>query len=119
MPFRAILKELVDAVPRAVGAVLVDWEGEAVQEYCHCPPYDIRFVAAHQGVILARLRESNRSNRGEAIAEVAVSSERQHLLIRVVNPEYSLVLQVQRPAPLASARYHAGHAVERIREVLE
>lgn len=118
MPFRAILKDLVDAVPHAVGAILVDWEGEAVQEYCHCTPYDIRFVAAHQGVVLARLRDSHRRNLGGSIEEVCVSSEHQHLLIRVIDPDYSLVVQLQRPASLASARYHAVRAIERIREVL-
>ncbi len=64
MPFHAILKELVDAVPDAVGAILVDWEGEAVQEYCHCDSYDIRFVGAHKGIILSRLRETHAESQG-------------------------------------------------------
>lgn len=118
MPFQAILKNLVDTVPRAVGAILVDWEGEAVQEYCHCAPYDIRFVAAHKAVVLARLRESHSNNYGGAIEEVVVSSERQHLLIGVVDPDYSLVLQVERPAPVALARHHFSDALQRVREVL-
>ena len=57
MPYKSILKGLVDSTPGSIGAILVDWEGEAVQEYCHCDPYDIRFVAAHKGIILARLKE--------------------------------------------------------------
>lgn len=64
MPFNEILKELVENVPHAVGAILVDWEGEAVQEYCHCDPYDIRFVAAHKGILLSRLRETDGENQG-------------------------------------------------------
>lgn len=118
MPFQAILKNLVETVPGAVGAILVDWEGEAVQEYCHCAPYDIRFVAAHKAVVLARLRESHNNNYGGTIEEVAVSSEQQHLLIGVVDPDYSLVLQVQRPVSVALVRHHFNAALQRIREVM-
>jgi hypothetical protein len=30
MSFEALLKDLVDRVPQAIGAIMVDWEGEAV-----------------------------------------------------------------------------------------
>ena len=33
MSFEIILKELVESVPQAIGAILVDWEGEAVMEF--------------------------------------------------------------------------------------
>jgi len=66
MPFQPILKNLVESVPGAVGAILVDWEGEAVQEYSHGTTYDIRFIGAKNGVILTR-RESQRHNQGCAI----------------------------------------------------
>lgn len=118
MPFQSILKNLVESVPGAVGAILVDWEGEAVQEYCHCAPYDIRFIGAHNGVILSRLRESHRDNLGGAIDLVEISSEQQHLLIGVADPDYSLVLQVKRPAALALARHYFNDALQHVRRVL-
>lgn len=116
MPFQPILKELVEAVPHAVGAILVDWEGEAVQEYCHCDPYDIRFVAAHKGIILSRLRETKGESQGGPIEEVVVSAARQHLLIGAIDKDYSLVLQVERPCPLGLARFHLNRATARVRE---
>lgn len=118
MPFQAILKELVETVPHAVGAILVDWEGEAVQEYCHCDPYDIRFVAAHKGIILSRLRETNGESQGGAIEDVVVSAAKQHLLIGAIDKDYSLVFQVERPCPLGLARFHFNKALERVREAM-
>lgn len=118
MPFQAILKNLVDSVPYAVGAIVVDWEGEAVQEYCHCEPYDIRFAAAHAGIALSRLRESHSNSLGGAIEEVVISSERHHMLIGVVDTDYSVLLQVERGVSVALARHHFSGAVKRIREVL-
>lgn len=118
MPFRALLKELVDAVPHAVGAVVVDWEGEAVQEYCHCDPYDIRFVAAHKGIILSRLRETRGELQGGEIEDVVVSAAGQHLLIGAVDKDYSLVFQVERPCPLGVARYHFLATLAQVRKAI-
>lgn len=114
MPFHAILKELVDAVPEAVGAILVDWEGEAVQEYSHCDSYDIRFVGAHKGIILSRLRETH----AEEIEDVVITSERQILLIGTVDPDYSLVLQVGRTCPVGLARHHFSNTLSRLKKEL-
>lgn len=116
MPFQTILKELVETVPHAVGAILVDWEGEAVQEYCHCDPYDIRFVAAHKGIILSRLRETNGESQGGPIEDVVVSAEKQHLLIGAIDKDYSLVFQVARPCPLGLARFYFNKALAQVRE---
>lgn len=116
MPFQTVLKELVDTVPHAVGAILVDWEGEAVQEYCHCDSYDMRFVAAHKGIVLSRLRETHADNQGGVIEDVLVTSERQILLIGVVDPDYSLVLQAERPCPVGLARYHFTNALTRLKK---
>ena len=44
MPYINILRQLVDRTPDSVGAILVDWEGESVQEYCHCSPYDLSLI---------------------------------------------------------------------------
>jgi predicted regulator of Ras-like GTPase activity (Roadblock/LC7/MglB family) len=115
MPFQSILKGLVDTVPHAVGAILVDWEGEAVQEYSHGDSYDIRFVAAHKGIILARLRETHGESQGGEIEDVVVTSERQTLLIGAVDLDYSLVLQTDRACPVGLARYHFTNALEQLK----
>jgi len=106
MPFQHILKSLVDRTPHSVGAILVDWEGEAVQEYCHCDPYDIRFVAAHKGIILARLKELHDSGRVGAVEDVVITSSDGHLIIGCIDQDYSLVVSVGRACPRALALYH-------------
>ena len=116
MPFHTLLKELVDTVPHAVGAILVDWEGEAVQEYCHCDSYDMRFVAAHIGIVLSRLRETHAANQGGEIEDVVVTSGQQVLLIGAVDQDYSLVLQAGRACPVGLARYHFSNALTQLKK---
>jgi len=118
MPFHSILKNLVDTVPHAVGAILVDWEGEAVQEYCHCDSYDMRFIAAHKGIVLSRLRETNADNIGGVIEDVVVTSERQILLIGAIDSDYSLVLQAARSCPVGLARHHFSTTLAQLKKEL-
>ena len=115
MPYITTLKNLVDALPDAIGAILVDWEGEAVQEYCHCDPYDIRFIAAHKGIILTRLKELHTSGRVGAVEEVAITSTDGHLIIGCIDDDYSLVLNVGRACPQGQALHHFRDAVAELK----
>jgi predicted regulator of Ras-like GTPase activity (Roadblock/LC7/MglB family) len=117
MPFLSILKELVNRTPRAVGAILIDWEGEAVQEYCHCTPYDIRFMAAHQAIILNRFRECASWNGGaRRIQDFVITTDRAHLIIGCVDDDYSLMMNVERDCPLQLALRHFRHAVAELKK---
>ena len=118
MPFMNILKTLVDRTPESVGAILVDWEGEAVQEYCHCAPYDIRFVAAHKGIILARLKELHNSGRVGLIEDVVITATDCHLIIGCIDDDYSLVMSIGRSCPVGLALYHFRDAVKDLKKVL-
>jgi len=103
MALEAILKKLVDRVPHAVGAILVDWEGEAVMESCHCDPYDLRFVAAHKGIILAHLKQMQCAAQIGEVEDVVVTSSMNHLIIGCIDTDYSLVMNVERSCPVALA----------------
>ena len=116
MPFKSILKDLVDSTPHAVGAILVDWEGEAVQEYCHCEPYDIRLVAAHQGIILGRLKEVQNSIQAGDVEDVVVTATDAHLIAGCIDQDYSLVMSIDRSCPVALALYHFRAAVGRCKK---
>ena len=116
MPYMNILKKLVDCTPDSVGAILVDWEGEAVQEYCHCDPYDIRFVAAHKGIILAHLKELHNSGRVGLIDDVVITTSDCHLIIGCIDDDYSLVMSIGRSCPVGLALYHFRRAVAELKK---
>lgn len=118
MSFDIILKNLVDQVPNAVGAILVDWEGEAVMEHCHCDPYDMRFIAAHKVIILARLKDMQSVENVGAIEDVVLTASDGHLIIGCINQDYSLVMRVGRSCPVALAMHHFRRAIaELIKEI--
>ena len=116
MPFQSILKSLVDTIPHSIGAILVDWEGEAVQEFCHCDPYDIRFVAAHKGIILTQLKELHSSSNVGEIDDVVVTTTDSHLIIGCIDQDYSLVLNVERSCPVSLALSHFRGAIAELKK---
>ena len=115
MSFEIILKDLVDQVPKAIGVILVDWEGEAVMEHCHCDPYDIRFIAAHKGIILARLKEMQSAERVGEVEDVVLTSSGGHLIIGCIDEYYSLVMNIERSCPVALALYYFRLAIARLK----
>jgi predicted regulator of Ras-like GTPase activity (Roadblock/LC7/MglB family) len=116
MSFEVILKELVDRVPQAIGAILVDWEGEAVMEHCHCDPYDMRFIAAHKGIILAHLKELQSRDQIGAIEDMVITTNEMHLIIGCIDQDYSLVMNVERRCPVALALYHFRLAIAELKK---
>ena len=112
MPFRTILENLIKRIPHAIGAILIDWEGEAVQEYCLCSPYDIRFMAAHQGILLSRLKELVNNGRSkDKIRDFSITTEKAHLIIGSIDDDYSLMVSVDRDCPLPLALRHFRESV--------
>ena len=116
MPYKKILKSLVDSTPGSIGAILVDWEGEAVQEYCHCDPYDMRFVAAHKGIILAHLKEMQSAVQIGDVEDVVLTTSKGHLIIGCIDQDYSLVMNSERSCPVALALYHFRQAIGLLRK---
>lgn len=116
MSFEVILKELVERVPDAVGAILVDWEGEAVMEHCHCEPYEMRFIAAHKGIILSRLKDMHSNGDPDTVESVAVTTSEGHLISGCIDRDYSLVMKVGRSCPVAVALHHFRQAIAELKK---
>jgi predicted regulator of Ras-like GTPase activity (Roadblock/LC7/MglB family) len=102
--FADILKQMVDRVPGAVGAIFADWEGEAVDQYAHIPPIEIQLVGAHWGVILSQCHQRLTRHGLGPVDELLIEGERAIILVRSVTERYFVVLAVRRDAHLATAR---------------
>jgi predicted regulator of Ras-like GTPase activity (Roadblock/LC7/MglB family) len=116
MAFETILQELVDRVPEAIGAILVDWEGEAVMDHCHCDPYDLRFIAAHKGIILSRLKEIQGIEKVGEVHDVVLTTSSGHLMIGCIDQDYSLVMNVGRSCPASLALHHFRTAITELKK---
>ncbi|MDY0270556.1 roadblock/LC7 domain-containing protein [Trichloromonas sp.] len=118
MAFKVILGDLVAAVPDAGGAILADWEGEAVDQVACMDDYELKVIGAHKGVILNQLRDLVRRLEGADPREIIITTDRMEILILPVTSDYFLVLTLARGQALGRALFEARRCVARlIREI--
>lgn len=114
MPFKALLNGLVERVPGAQGAIIADWEGEAVDQVGSLDEYDLKVIGAHKGVILNNLREVVDRLGDDQLNEVVITTRRAQTLVLPVTREYYLVLILDRPDMLGLARLEARRCCQAI-----
>lgn len=107
MSFKCWLNELLTRVPGAQGAILADWEGEAVEQMGLLDDYDLKVIAAHKGVILSNLREVVDRLGDDQLNEVVITTKCGQTLILPVTRDYYLVLTMDRSDMLGRALLEA------------
>lgn len=112
MPFKEILKTLVESVPAASGAILADWEGEAVEQFCLYDDYEIKVTGAHEGIILNHLKDVHAAFPAGGLEEVVIVTGEQQVIVGVVGADYSLVMTLAREALLGLALHRFRDAVQ-------
>ncbi|RNC67502.1 MAG: roadblock/LC7 domain-containing protein [Desulfuromonadales bacterium] len=112
MPFKAILTELVQSVPGASGAILADWEGEAVAQYSLFDDFELKIIGAHKVIILNQLQTLQKRFAGDAVRDVVITTDGQHAIVGPVGKDYSLVMTLARDAI-------PGRALVRFRQTID
>jgi len=107
MSFKKLLTELVESVPCARGAIIADWEGEAVDHVARIDEYEIKVIGAHKGIILYNLREVVRRLDGGDLEELVITTERGQTLVLPLTAEYYLVLTMGDGDGLGRALFEA------------
>lgn len=116
MGLKQIIEDLVEKTPGAIAAVLADWEGEAVVAYTsgEQTDYNIKFVGAHHGIILAKAREMiERLDLGQT-RQISFSQQNLQIITIPVNSDYYLVLTLNPQSNPGYARVPLKKAVREI-----
>ncbi len=115
MPLKAILHDLVEAVPGSLGAIFADWEGEAVEHVARMDDFQLKVMGAHHGIILENLRQAaSRLGKGP-VEEVVIRARDMTVLVTPVTVEYFVVLALESGALAARARPAIRLCCERLR----
>lgn len=116
MPFKKILNRMLEQIPGALGAIIADWEGEAVDQVARMDDYDIKVLGAHKGIILSQLREAlDRVDAGE-LEEILIRSDNSNTLVAPVTEDYFLVLTLSPEAMLGRASFELRRCAAQLRE---
>ena len=115
MPFKAILENLVEKTPGATGAILLDWEGEAVAAFSKVPDMDMPAIGAHKGIILNLARDAMLNlKQANGVKTIAISTERAGVALSTIKEGYYLVLTVEKNKPLGMVFFESKKAIKDI-----
>lgn len=112
MPFKTILKNLLDSVPGSTGAILADWEGEAVEQSCLYDVFDLKVTGAHKGILLNLMKDAHQKMEAGALKHTVISTEKQHYLTGPIGADYFLVMTLDRTAIVGLAIRHFQSALD-------
>lgn len=116
MSFKTQLSALMGRIPGAIGVILADWEGEAVDQANRMDDYELRVIGAHKGVILRNLRETLERLQHEELREMVITTEKIRTLVIPVTHDYFLVLILERGFSLGRALFEGHRCLAELRE---
>ena len=116
MSFKELLGQLVASVPGAQGAILADWEGEAVDQVGLMDDYELKIIGAHKGVILHNLREVVARLGDDLLSEIIITTTGAQTLVLPVTDDYFLVLTLDRSDSLGRALFEARRCTQALQK---
>lgn len=119
MPFKSLLNRLLEDIPGALGAIIIDWEGESVDHVARMEAYDIKVLGAHQGIILTLLREAMKRVASGALEEVLIRTGQNKTLIAPLTDDYFLVLTLGPQSLVTRAAFKMRRCVAELRPEFE
>lgn len=112
MPFKFIVQDLVQSTVGATGAILIDWEGEAVEFYSPvASEFDIKILGAHQNIVFSRIREIRQRVSLQNVDNVVITTDQQHCILGAVGDDYTLVTVLERNALVGRALVNVQRTV--------
>lgn len=101
MPLKKILHQLLADLPVASGAIIVDWEGEAVEQVARAGEFDLKLVGAHGGIVFNRLADALRQTGDTSPREIVLRTADSKILLFGLSTEYVLIVQLDIDALVA------------------
>ncbi|MBE7415719.1 MAG: roadblock/LC7 domain-containing protein [Deltaproteobacteria bacterium] len=105
MPFKGILKELVEAIDGGVAATLMGKDGISVEQHIKSGGYDVETVGVEYGKVVDEIgKASDLLNLG-SVQEVMVSTVSVDILLRMASEDYYIAFVLAGDSNIGKARY--------------
>jgi predicted regulator of Ras-like GTPase activity (Roadblock/LC7/MglB family) len=112
--FTEILREAVENVEGAVGAMIIDSDGLTVEDYLLDSPVDSQSLGAEYSTLLRSVERASESLGLGTTEEISVISEGCIVLARRINREYFIALIMKPEANFGKGRFILRKAVPKL-----
>ncbi len=114
MPFKKILNELVQAMPEAIGAIIVDYDGECVQLTTKSDEHDVKVVGAYQKIQLDLLKNIFDHKTNAFITK----SDGIDIVSMPIDDEYLVSLILKGDSLIGQAEYVLKSRLKELKEIM-
>jgi predicted regulator of Ras-like GTPase activity (Roadblock/LC7/MglB family) len=106
MSFRDILKNTVEQVDGAVGAVIMGYDGIAIDEFILLnESFDVQLLAVEYATLLKEIKQTVDVLKTGAMEEVSICTAEVRIILRSISDEFFLVLLLKRDGNFGKGRY--------------
>jgi hypothetical protein len=109
--FTKVLERLVEMTPGALGAALVDYEGETVDYIGRVDPFELKITAAHWLVVLSETADLTQLGR---IRQLTVRAQARAYHVRRLDEGYAIVLALRPRTAFAVSQRAIDEAAARL-----
>jgi predicted regulator of Ras-like GTPase activity (Roadblock/LC7/MglB family) len=104
--FNKILASIVEESGGGVGAVLMGYDGIAIDQYFAAgEQIDLQMIAVEYANVLKEIRKTAEILSVGAMEEVAIKTDRFHIVVRIITPDYFVAMTLGRDGNFGKARY--------------
>jgi predicted regulator of Ras-like GTPase activity (Roadblock/LC7/MglB family) len=113
MPFKAILNRILDAVPEAKGAILVDFEGECVQYVSKMDDHELKVIGAYQVIHFGAFKET------ETTTETFITKSDSMDIVSVrIDEDYFICLVLNKGSVLGRVEFVLRSKLEELKSLM-
>jgi len=117
--FSEIMRKILDGTAGGVGAVLMGYDGIAIEEYFKpCEGVDLHLIAVEYANVLKEIKKTAEILQTGIMEEVSVKTERFQVVIRTITDDYFVALTLAQGGNFGKARYLLKLETQSLREAL-
>lgn len=104
--FINILERIVEETGGGIGAVLMGYDGIAVDQYFVAgEQLDLQMIAVEYANVLKEIRKTAEILNVGDMEEVSIKTERFHIVVRIITSDYFVAMTLRRDGNFGKARY--------------
>lgn len=118
MPLKDLLRDVVENVNGGYGAVIMDYDGIAVDEYLRNDAPEMQTLAVEYVSVLREIKNIVEVLKSGALEEVSVFTDSARFIVRTVSEDVFVLLAIGGEGNYGKARYLLSKTVPALRELL-
>jgi len=104
--FIKILQRIVEESGGGIGAVLMGYDGIAIEQYFSPEEkLDLQMIAVEYANVLREIRRTAEILNLGDMEEVSIKTERYHIVVRIITADYFVAMTLRRDGNFGKARY--------------